>query len=51
MQIRNDFNYILLGDPFLRKVTLIMDQEHDRAGLAKSNIDKTPERPIATKDN
>lgn len=48
MQVRNEMDFILLGDPFLRKVTLIMDQENDRAGLTKSNIDKPVKRPTAT---
>lgn len=48
MQVQNDLDYVLLGDPFLRKVTFIMDQEHDRAGLAKSNIDKPVKRPTPT---
>lgn len=38
---------LLLGVPFLRKVTLLLDQEHDQAGLAKSDIDKPVKRPSA----
>lgn len=40
MQRLDKLNKLFLGDPFLRKVTLILDQEDDRAGLAISNIDK-----------
>lgn len=45
MERLENLDYFLLGVPFLRKVTLILDQENDRAGLAKSNIDKLVERP------
>ncbi|XP_055299809.1 pepsin A-like [Sitodiplosis mosellana] len=38
---------LLLGVPFLRKVTLFMNQENDYAGLAKSNIEKSVKRPTA----
>ncbi|XP_055299812.1 pepsin A-like [Sitodiplosis mosellana] len=41
----DDLSALLLGDPFLRKVTLLMNQEKDEAGLAKSNIDKPVARP------
>ncbi|XP_031635143.1 pepsin A-like [Contarinia nasturtii] len=37
MSRRDDLQILLLGDPFLRKVTLILDQDNDRAGLAKGN--------------
>lgn len=49
MEILDNLTEILLGVPFLRKVTFIMDQEHDRAGLTKSNIDKPIERPTASR--
>lgn len=47
MRRADNLNILLLGDPFLRKVTLILDQENDRAGLAKSNIDKPVQPPTA----
>lgn len=47
MERKDELGILLLGDPFLRKVTLFLDQENDHAGLAKSNIDKSVERPTA----
>lgn len=47
MERLDNLDQLLLGDPFLRKVTLILDQENDRAGLAKSDIDKPVKRPTA----
>lgn len=35
IQQLNNLPTLLLGDPFLRKVTLLLDQENDHAGLAR----------------